>query len=255
MVMVDLGISRVAAEVTGGDEPTVVLVSQIGTPGSSWRSVTQLLSTRPRLISYDRPGIGASPPRPAPNLALPYSSFAKELATMLDRLAVTGHLILVGHSFGSLIIRMFAAEHRERVAGMVHVDGSVPSLRLWPGSDPVTDGSGPGATEIDMLKGEAEMTGIILPDVPGLVLARTPGRWDVELPDPSIDRFWQDAQAGLANQAGAELIVATDAGHQIPREAPALVALAIDEVVESVRDRRAVHVGPRAIAAGARLAN
>lgn len=251
--MVDLDGGRVAAEVTGGEEPTVVLVSQIGTGGSSWSPVTQLLTTRPRLVSYDRPGIGASPPRPAPNPPLPYSTFATELVTMLDRLDVTEPVVAVGHSFGSLIVRMFAAQHPNRVAGMVHVDGSVPSLRLWPGSDPIADGDGPAATEFDLIAGEAEMAGILLPDVPGVVLARAPGRWDVSVPDPGIDGFWQDAQANLAHQTGAELVVAADAGHQMPREAPELVAFAIDEVVESVRGRRAVRIGPRAAAVGARI--
>jgi hypothetical protein len=56
VVMVDLGGSLVAAQVAGGSEPPVVLVSQIGTGGSAWSSVTQLLTTGPRVVSYDRFG-------------------------------------------------------------------------------------------------------------------------------------------------------------------------------------------------------
>jgi pimeloyl-ACP methyl ester carboxylesterase len=63
--------------------------------------------------------------------ALPYSAFAVELADLLDQQTVTGPLVVVGHSFGSLIARMFAARHPHRVAGMVHVDGSIPRGVLW----------------------------------------------------------------------------------------------------------------------------
>ena len=59
-------------------------------------------------------------------------------------------VVLVGHSVGSLIIRMFAAAHPEQVAGTVHVDGSLPRLILWPGGGGHVDGEGPDATEIDL---------------------------------------------------------------------------------------------------------
>ena len=63
---IDLGGYAVFAQVTGGGSPPVLLVAQIGTPGSSWEPVTKLLTTGPQLVTYDRPGIGASLPyRPA----------------------------------------------------------------------------------------------------------------------------------------------------------------------------------------------
>src|SRR5206468_5342253 len=68
--MVDIGGQRVAAEVASGDGPPVVLVSSQGSAGAEWQAVTQLLTTQPTLISYDRPATGASPPRPAPPTAL-----------------------------------------------------------------------------------------------------------------------------------------------------------------------------------------
>ncbi|HKT01326.1 MAG TPA: hypothetical protein VJT31_17515 [Rugosimonospora sp.] len=123
------------------------------------------------------------------------------------------------------------------MAGLVHVDGSIPRLVLWPGSTNFLDGEGPGVTRIDTVAGEAELADAVLPVVPAAVLARTPGRWDTRLPDPAIDQLWQDAQVGLARQLGAPLIVANDSGHEMPREAPALVAAAIDAVVRAVRDQ------------------
>jgi pimeloyl-ACP methyl ester carboxylesterase len=79
-----------------------------------------------------------------------------------------------GHSFGSLIVRSFAALYNNRIAGMVHVDGSKPALALWPGDGPIVDGHDAHATVIDAASGAVELSGASLPDVPAVVVARTP---------------------------------------------------------------------------------
>jgi pimeloyl-ACP methyl ester carboxylesterase len=235
MVVVELDGREVYAELIGGDDPPVVAVSAQGTDSAQWHPVIGRLTTRPQVIIYDRPGIGRSQPRPAPNPAQPYHSFADELAAMLQRLGVTAPVVVVGHSFGSLIVRSFAARHGDRVAGMVHVDGSMPAMVLWPGYGPLIDGDGPRATAIDAVTGAAELAHDSLPQVPAVVLARTPGRWHLPQADQGVDRAWQDSQADLARLCRAPLWVAAGSGHDIPGEAPDLVALAIDEVVRAVR--------------------
>jgi pimeloyl-ACP methyl ester carboxylesterase len=237
MTKVDAGGYEVHANVIAGDDPPVVAVSAMGTDSSQWLPVLARLTARTTMITYDRPGIGLSPPRPAPNPAQPYRTFADELATILKRLGVATAVVAVGHSFGSLIVRSFAARHPHRIAGMVHIDGSKPALTLWPGDGPPVDGNGAHATWIDAARGAAELSGASLPDVPGVVLTRTPGRWNSLRADQTVDRSWQEHQAELARQCRAPLIVATDSGHDIPGEAPDLVALAIDEVVRAVRGR------------------
>jgi pimeloyl-ACP methyl ester carboxylesterase len=241
MVMIDIGGYDVYADLIGGDPPPVVAVSALGTDGARWHPVIDRLTTRPQVITYDRPGIGRSQPRPAPNPPQPYRTFADELATLLDRLGVSAPVVAVGHSFGSLIVRCFAARHRDRIAGLVHVDGSQPGMVLWPGYGPLIDGPGARATTIDAATGAAELAQETLPDVPAVVLARTPGRWRSPRADAAVDRSWQDNQADLARICRAPLIIAADAGHNVPGEAPDLVAFAIDEVVRAVR-RHAPHV-------------
>jgi pimeloyl-ACP methyl ester carboxylesterase len=231
-----MATALISAEDLEGRNPPVVLVSSLGDPATYWKHVISQMSQGSRVISYDRPGIGASPPRPAPNPPLTYGRFAAELAALLDHLGVAAPAVLVGHSVGSLIIRVFAGAYPGRVAGMVHVDGSVPQLFLWPGADSATDGEGPGATEVDATRGEQEATEVSMPRVPSIVVARTPGRWYEPPPDPQIDGIWQRAQADLARQSGAALIVARNAGHRIPEDAPGLVAFAVDQVVSAVRD-------------------
>jgi pimeloyl-ACP methyl ester carboxylesterase len=206
-----MATALISAEDLEGRNPPVVLVSSLGDPAAYWKNVISQLSRDSRVISYDRPGIGASPPRAAP-------------------------AVLVGHSVGSLIIRVFAGAYPGRVAGMVHVDGSLPGLFVRPGAEAAVDGVGARATQVDVARGEAEVNRALLPLVPSIVVARTPGNWYGAPPDAQTDGIWQQAQADLAEQSASPLIIAKESGHRMPDDAPGLVAFAIDQVVSAVRD-------------------
>lgn len=155
----------------------------------------------------------------------------------------------------SLIAHLYVDRHPARVGGLVLVDTSFPGMSLWPGDDDVRlDGDGDQATVIDTVAGAAEILDARPPRVPAVVVCRTPGRWYTPVPDPTADGRWQQHQANLAEQLGAPLIVATNSGHAIPREAPALIAYAVDAVVDAVRAGRPVAVDPaRVQAVGGRL--
>ena len=220
--------------------PSVVFVSALGDPGAAWQPVLDRLDPGLVAITYDRPGTGAAPPRPGPNPPLPYSVLADELAGVLDERGVDRPAVLVGHSLGSLIARAFAGRHPGRVAGFVAVDGSVPQLVLWPDPSPVLDGDEAGATEIDFLTGQVEILAAAVPRVPAVVLVRR-RNWTYEgrpMKHPALDDLWQVSQRVLAAQWAAPLIVAEHAGHQIPAEAPALVAYAVESVVRAAIDGR-----------------
>lgn len=223
-----------------GAPPTVVFISQLGTGGDSWKPVIEALTCGAATVTYDRPGTGSAPPRPAPNGPLPYSGFAAELESLLAEEGVTGPLVIVGHSFGGLIARAFADQYPGRVHGAVLVDGSIPRRSLWPAYPTVDDhpdGDGPNATWIDTLAGEIQMLGAFVPKVPAAVITRTPGRWTGDYPAERCDPLWMAYQQQLARQWRTPLVVAEDAGHQVPAEAPRLVAFLIDHVVRCARQR------------------
>ena len=241
MVTVDVSGQLIAAEKVDGADPPVVLVAQLGTAGSDWYPVIDHLATGTTVVTYDRPGIGQSPPRPAPNPDLPYSAHAEELAGLLDGLGVTQPVVLVGHSIGSLIARLFAHRYPQRVAGMVHVDGSSIAMQPWPDLPPEfqtewRDGEGPAATRFDIPAGRDEVTKARSPVVPRIVLVRTQRNVPAEHYTDAGEQRWQEEQALLAERTGAALIVALDASHMLPRDAPALVAYAVDEVVRAARE-------------------
>jgi len=235
--------------VNAGSSPPVVFISQLGTGGAAWKPVIDLLATSPVTVTYDRPGTGDAPARPAPNPPLPYGAFADELAALLDEHGVSERAVVVSHSVGSLIARVFADRHLRRVAGLVHVDGSIPRLSLWPFGPAVQppDGDRPDATHFDRVAGEIEILEAITPSVPTAVVTRTPGRWTPAY--DGADPLWTAYQRQLALQSSAPLVIAEDAGHQIPAEAPRLVAYVIDRMVEASRSGERWVPDPAALAA------
>ena len=70
-------------------------------------------------MTYDRAGFGWSDPAPHGSTAL---DAARDLALLLDKAEIRGPFLLVGHSFGGLIVRVFEQTYPERTAGMVLVD-------------------------------------------------------------------------------------------------------------------------------------
>jgi pimeloyl-ACP methyl ester carboxylesterase len=60
---------------------------------------------------------------------------ADELYLLLQRATVTGRYVLVGHSFGGLVVRLFAARHPDLVAGIVLIEPAVPEDWVDPTPD------------------------------------------------------------------------------------------------------------------------
>lgn len=235
------------------NRPPIVFVAQLGEPGSDWKPVLDQLTCASEVITYDRPGTGNRPPRPAPNPPLPYSVFADELVRELDERSVLEPVVIVGHSVGSLIARSLTSRHPNRVAGIVHVDGSIPRMRFGAGLEPAgsaapVDGDGPGATAFDTVAGEIEIVEAVQPTIPAAVITKTPGMWPPGFSDLA-DRLWSAYQRQLARQCQGPLVVAENAGHQMQTDCPELVAYVIDRVVAAVRTAAAVRLDEVALAA------
>ncbi|MFF5295980.1 alpha/beta fold hydrolase [Paractinoplanes globisporus] len=229
-------------QVAPGVRPPIVFVSALGTRSENWDGVRDRLKDL-ETIAYDRPGIGGVPARPAPNPPLSYRGFADELVRLLDDNGVTGPVVLVGHSFGALIVRALAGAHPRRVAGLVIVDGALPQFHLEPSDEPMLDGDEPGATELDIVTGNVEVLSASVPAVPAAVLVRTHGKRNSgPPPHPAAEDLWRVSQRRLAGEMGTPLIVADDSAHFLQREAPDLVAYAVRLVHAAVRDSGEVRV-------------
>ena len=104
-----------------GDTTNPTVVFEAGISGSclSWATVQPLAAEFARAVSYDRAGLGWSGGRLTPRIV---PNMVAELAAALDAAKVATPYVLVGHSFGGLLVQAFAHTYPDRVAAVVLVD-------------------------------------------------------------------------------------------------------------------------------------
>lgn len=117
--MIDVGGRHLALTCSGEGSPTVILETGLGAESSEWASIQQDLSAVTRVCRYDRANRGASDPAPGPRTAL---DMVEDLHTLLRAADIEGPYVLVGHSFGGLLVRLFAYSNAPETAGVVLVD-------------------------------------------------------------------------------------------------------------------------------------
>jgi pimeloyl-ACP methyl ester carboxylesterase len=143
--MVDIGSCKLHLNQQGSGQPVVVLESGVVATSISWSLVQSPLAAFSTVCSYDRAGLGWSEVRdrigseargPDGNDLRSRNSGSRTLDQMLSELDALLHnanlalpFVLVGHSFGGLLVRAFAHAYPERVAGLVLVDPV--SLAFW----------------------------------------------------------------------------------------------------------------------------
>jgi pimeloyl-ACP methyl ester carboxylesterase len=81
------------------------------------------------VCSYDRAGLGWSERRRDRSCACTLEQMVGELEALLRKSGLTPPFVLVGHSFGGLLVSAFAHAYPEQVAGLVLVDPV--SLTYW----------------------------------------------------------------------------------------------------------------------------
>jgi len=97
----------------------VLLESAIAASSLSWAVVQKEIATFTRVCAYDRAGLAWSDAPSCPRTA---DRILDELSAVLEHLDVQGPCVLVGHSFGSFIVRAYAARHPRNIVGIVLVD-------------------------------------------------------------------------------------------------------------------------------------
>jgi pimeloyl-ACP methyl ester carboxylesterase len=120
--MIDIGNRRLHLACSGRGGPTVILIHGTGAFSFDWALVQPHITTT-RICSYDRAGHAWSDPVPA---AQTYRQMADDLHQLLHRSGDKGPFVLVGHSAGGGLVRVFAATYPKDVAGAVLVETGHP---------------------------------------------------------------------------------------------------------------------------------
>jgi pimeloyl-ACP methyl ester carboxylesterase len=240
--MVNVGGIQLHIRCTGerhADTPVVVLEAGAGNGTDTWRDTQTPISAFTRACSYDRPGIGTSAPVSQPQSAV---DVVDTLHGLLQRAAEPGPYVLVGHSYGGMIVRLYASRYAADVTGIVLVDSAhEDQLRRFaaiPGGPP------PEATreQIDMRGMSAALSAQPWhASIPLVVLTRGHMGPPSRAADPlfqALYQAWMDMQRDLASRSPrGEHVVATNSDHYIQNEEPSIVIEAVRRVVAAATTR------------------
>jgi pimeloyl-ACP methyl ester carboxylesterase len=223
-----------------------------------------------RVCAYDRPGtpVGDAPSRSDP-VSQPTTArdAVADLHALLAAAGEVGAVVLVGQSYGGLVVRLYASLHPDEVSGLVLVDALSEGLReaetpqQWAIQRRLIEGDVreslvlyPALERIDVDRSFDQIHAarpvrpfplIILsadrpwgPQIPSMIAA---GKLPPDIP-PGFgyvtDAAQKQAQERLAKLVpNAKHMANTNSGHEIQKEQPQLVIDAIREIVEAVHSR------------------
>jgi pimeloyl-ACP methyl ester carboxylesterase len=120
--LIDVGGHRLHVACSGTGRPPVLLEAGIAASSLSWATVQPAIARFTRVCTYDRAGLAWSDDASCPRT---FDRIVDELETVLSRVAAGERCILVGHSFGSFVVRGYAMRHPDRVIGLVLVDPAI----------------------------------------------------------------------------------------------------------------------------------
>jgi pimeloyl-ACP methyl ester carboxylesterase len=239
----DVGGFRLNLRCEGTGAPVVVLDAGAGDTLSSWDWVVPDLKKTTRVCAYDRAGLGRSDPGPRPRNS---ERIVTELHELLTRARVPPPYVLVGHSFGGLNVRLYAARHPDRVSGVVLVDATPEdfpaieeSLRTAAEREKLrTMRAAAPQAFADELDGMAESAAAVRaapfpPQLPVVILSAA-HRDDSE----AFRSAWAALQRRMAGSfANARQISAERSDHYIQFDEPELIVQAVKEMVAAARAR------------------
>jgi pimeloyl-ACP methyl ester carboxylesterase len=119
--LVDVGGYKLHLNCIGKSGPAVVLIAGAGDFSFDWGLVQPDVASFTRVCSYDRAGLAWSDPGPMPRTM---RQDAYELHALLRAARIKAPYVLVGHSLGGLIARVYAEQYPNEVAGMLLVDST-----------------------------------------------------------------------------------------------------------------------------------
>jgi pimeloyl-ACP methyl ester carboxylesterase len=269
------GGRKMYLECRGIGTPSVVLVAGLKGSAEDWNVTKQSEPTVfaevakfTRVCAYDRPGtpVGEKPSRsdPVPQPTTAGDAVA-DLHALLSAAGEAGPYVLVGHSYGGLVVRLYASTYPEGVSGLVLVDALTEGLRdaetpeQWTIQRKLMEGDireslvlYPALERNDPDRSFDQVrAGLQLRPLPLIVLSAD-RPWGPQIPSmiaegklpadvPADFGYVTDAAQKEAQEKLAQLvpnskhITNTNSGHEIQKERPQLVINSIREVVDAVR--------------------
>lgn len=274
-ILVDVGGHKLHIRCLGpaGAGPTVILEAGGGGFSDGWSLVQDLLSPRVRSCAYDRAGLGWSEAGPAPR-TMRQEVF--ELHALLEAAKIPSPFVLVGHSIGGLLVRLYTERYGGGVIGVVLVDPTHENARLGQ--------MRPGESQPRLVRLREQATGRVVPEPRRQGRASTQynpeddflaeefqlmylsrranpeplgnrplivlnGTKPEPAPPGASEEVWnelrqekREEKADLARLSrNSKLVRDPSSGHSIHVDNPRLVARAIEEVIEVASKKKRNH--------------
>ena len=249
---VNVGPCKLHFTIIKGGPLTILLEAGGGMDSSEWAALAPRLAqvTGATVVAYDRAGFGQSS---LPDVPCDIKVESRWLWQGLDRLGLARNVVLVGHSYGGMMIRAEAAERLAAVRGMVFIDPFTVEFVDQLGIDYCSNHPMLGKLPFDIAQPEKlskdQRAMVRMVGAPGSNLAEkvaavrqalipagiplrllTSGRdW---LPEPKETKAWRQAHERLAASLSSMKLLVVDSDHMIPFRQPELIVETIAEVCE-----------------------
>lgn len=242
--MIDVDGHKIAFYVTPGHGPTIVLDAGGGADSTYWDTFVPELAKRTgsKIITYDRPGLGASD-----DVSGPWNvhSATRDLAVGLEKLHATDRVILVSHSLAGEIATYLVGQHPKWFLGAVLVDANVPDfytdaaiaraeamyapiIAATKAAPPSKSGRQLLALSESFVETSRAFHRVTWPaSVPVIVIvAEKP-----PLKDPADAQWWKDSHAQFAKRApNRRLVDAAGSSHDVAHDRPDVILTAISDI-------------------------
>ncbi len=268
MTVVDIGGGRnMYIECAGVGMPTVVLVSGKGNRADTWSTnpvdphqpeptVFHQVARFTRVCAYDRPltigGHGEASRSDAVAPPVDAKNGGTDLKALLTAAQVPGPYVVVGHSYGGLIARLYAGTYPGAVAGLVLEDALSEGLydELTPAQREVLEALNLEPERVDTVGSFAQVLAappvrpvpmvILTADLPPISMVDVKsGAFPPAVTLEFVAALWSAqmvAQERLGRLfPGARHITNPNSRHYIHLEQPQVVVAAIRDVVDAVR--------------------
>jgi len=241
--MIDVGGRRLHVCLYGQGTPAVVLLSGSRAPQTYWDPIIPQIAEKAAVVTYDRAGYGKSE---MGRLGCDGIQSMKDLKSLLESTGIHGPWLIVGHSYGGRLARLFASLYPDSTAGLMLIDTG-----LWDPRLPIP----PQKTEIvaaklpptPVVQNESECNDLTwrqveaitsYPQVPLTVITagilQSPPGLDAVSLENAKDRRKLDQEALARIIPGGKRITLPGVGHDVIHQAPEAVVSAILEIIGKI---------------------
>lgn len=231
----------------GTGDINIIIESGVGMGVNYWKPLlAKLKMLKQRVIIYSRAGNGSS--TAAVDVSIQKSN--KRLYALLKLLNVDKNIILVGHSYGGIHVREYAASYRDQVIGLVLLDPSheqfskklIQLNKAWAERDDKKLNSLLAQSlewkvlqkiyQNEQLKDKGSITKIPTVIVTSSKLGESD--WWIGHSEQGKE-IWRELHSSLIRHNPNSIhIVSNSTGHNIPIDSPRLVNIAIEQTVDLV---------------------